>query len=233
MTTVQAIYHTQRTHEWHRFALDLGLRPAFEPGPDWAEFHGGGVLAIQRTDAAAALHGITRLHVLVADLGGVEALLHTTSAAVSRHEMEGVGTVVTARPASGITVSASARPRPARGALRVQPIWSQVDSDEAIGVLRALGLSERIRSEAGTWVDFEGDTGGLAAFHTGMSQPMTLSFEYAGDLDRLAERLSDAGHETSVVDEAYNRSLLVRTPDDWTLWVNGQMTDLYGYRRAD
>lgn len=62
---------------------------------------------------------------------------------------------------------------------------------------------------------------------------MALSFEYAGELDQLAKRLTDAGHGESIVDEAYNRTLRVRTPDDWILWVNGPMTDLYEYRRAE
>ncbi len=233
MTTIQAIYYPHRTEEWHRFALDLGLAPAFEPSPEWGEVDGDGILAIHHADADSARVGTTDFHVLVENLDGVEVALRATDAAVSREELDDVGTVVTASSASGVAVSASAGARPTHGDLRVQPIWSQDNADEAVRVLRALGLEERIRSDSGTWVDFEADTGGLAAFHTGMSGAMTLSFEYTGDLDALGKRLTDAGHETSIIDEAYNRTLLVRTPDDWTLWINGQMTDLYGYRRAE
>ncbi len=232
MTTIQAIYHTHRADEWHRFALDLGLTPALEPGPEWAEFDGDGIVAIHRTEAADPLDGTTDVRVLVDDLDRIAAALDAAGVAVSRDEAKGAGGVVTARAASGVAIGASAGVRPARGAMRVQPIWSEDDVDEAVRTLRALGLRERIRSDSGTWIDFEADTGGLAAFHTGMGRPMTLSFEYAGDLDALAGRLADAGRETSVIDEAYNRTLLVRTPDDWTLWINGQMTDLYGYRRV-
>lgn len=232
MTTVQAIYFTHRTAEWHRFAQDLGLAPAFEPDPSWSEFDGDGILAIHHADATAAA-GTTSLHVLTDDLDAVELALRATGVAVTRDVMQDVGDVVIARTAAGVTVSASAGGRVAHGELRAQPIWSQDDGTEASQVLQALGLRERIRSNPGTWIDFEGDGGGLAAFHAGMSDAMTLSFEYAGSLEALEHRLTEAGRETSIVDEAYNRTLLVRTPDDWTLWINGQISDLYGYRKAE
>ena len=233
MTTVQAIYYTHRTSEWHRFATDLGLVATFAPTPEWAEFDGDGILAIHSADHDPARAGSADIHVLVEDLDAVEAALRATGAVVSRDDMKGVGSVVTARASTGITVTASRGERGTHGDLRVLPIWSQGDAGEAVDILRALGLRERIRSDSGTWVDFRGDTGGLAAFHSGMGEAVTLSFECAGDLDALAKRLTEAGHETSLVDEAYNRTLLVRTPDDGELWINGLITDLYGYRRAD
>lgn len=231
MITVQAIYYTHRTAEWHRFASSLGLAAAFDPEPEWSEFDGDGILAIHRVDADSDRHGSTDLHVLVDDLDDVESALRHAAVEVSREELEGVGPVVTARTASGATLTASTGARLTHGDLRVQPIWSQEDRQSAINAFRAVGLKERIRSDSGTWVDFQADAGGLAAFHAGTT-PITLSFEYIGDLDRLAARLTDAGYETSIVDEAYNRTLLVRTPDDWMLWINGQMTDLYGYHVA-
>ncbi|MDQ1111594.1 hypothetical protein QE418_001042 [Microbacterium testaceum] len=233
MTTVQAIHYTHRTLEWQRLAVDLGLVPASTPTPEWAEFAGGGILAIHRVDGASTHAGRTDLHVLVEDLDAVERTLRATGATVSRDELAGVGAVVTARASTGVTISASRGMQRAHGDLRVLPIWSQSDVDEATGVLTALGLKERLRSDSGTWVDFQADAGGLAAFHAGADAGVTLSFEYAGDLDTLAAQLAEAGHETSVVDEAYNRTLLVRTPDGGTLWINGLITDLYGYRRAD
>ena len=36
-----------------------------------------------------------------------------------------------------------------------------------------------------------------------------------------------------VVDEAYNRTLLVTTPEGAKLWINGAASDLHGCRRED
>jgi hypothetical protein len=36
-----------------------------------------------------------------------------------------------------------------------------------------------------------------------------------------------------VIDEAYNRTLVVNTPDEWTLRINGAQADLHGYTRGD
>ena len=54
-----------------------------------------------------------------------------------------------------------------------------------------------------------------------------------GDLETLVSRLVEAGFEASIVDEAYNRTLRVVTPDGDELWVAGPYDDLYGYRRLD
>ncbi len=232
MITVQAIYHTARTAAWHDFARDLGLAPAGDVTNEWAEFDGDGILSVRRADAQDPAVG-TALHVLTDDLPGVEKALHSTGVDVRREQRQGHEPIVMARTASGATITASAGARPTHGTLRVQPIWSPDDAAEAAPVLRALGLRERIRSDSGTWIDFVGDGGGLVAYHAGMSDTLTLSMEFTGDLDGLARHLTTAGHEASIVDEAYNRTLLVRTPDDWTLWINGPIIDLYGYRRAD
>jgi hypothetical protein len=240
MTTVQAIYYTHRTAEWHAFARDLGLTDAFPPQEAWSEFDGGGILAVHSVSKGSERDGTTELHVLVDDLHAVEASLHETGAVVTRTMMADVGDVVTATlaPAAATSapiptaVSASTGGRTARGELSVQPLWSPEDGDQAVRVLEALGLRQRIRSGSGDWVDFEAGEGGLAAFHAGMAEASSLSFEYTGDLGALAEHLRTRGHEASIVDEAYNRTLLVPTPDGWTLWVNGPMTDLYGYERV-
>ena len=232
MSTIRAVYYTHRTAEWHQFALDLGLTLADRSGSKRAEFDGGGILGIHPAGASPGASGITELHVLVDDLDDAETALHAAGVMVSRGEVAGEESTVTARTRSGVAVHAVSGARRARGALRVQPIWCEDDEEEPLRVFRALGLRERVRAASGTWIDFEADSGGLVAFHTGMSDAMTLSFEYAANLDDLAKRLTDTGHENSIVDEAYNRTLLVRTPDDWMLSVNEEMTDLYGYRRA-
>lgn len=120
----------------------------------------------------------------------------------------------------------------ADGELVVMPVWYPRDLDAADQFLRALGLQPRIASDSGNWRDFTGG-GGLVALHAAGENPRTeLSFEYTGDLDVLSERLEEAGFVSEIVDEAYNRTLLVTTPDGWNLWINEAQSDLHGFRRA-
>lgn len=116
--------------------------------------------------------------------------------------------------------------------LAVMPIWYADDLDAAETLLRHLGLRPRLATETGRWRDFRADDG-LVALHADDSSPrVELSFEYGGDLDELARRLEDAGYDSVIVDEAYNRTLRVTTPDGWVMSVNGRQSDLYGFRRA-
>ncbi|WFR68355.1 hypothetical protein P9139_09170 [Curtobacterium flaccumfaciens] len=45
-------------------------------------------------------------------------------------------------------------------------------------------------------------------------------------------RLTEAGYEPRIIDEAYNRTLRIARPDGPDLWVNGAQQDLYGYTRS-
>lgn len=122
----------------------------------------------------------------------------------------------------------------ASGELVVMPVWYPRDVEAAHRFVRALGLQPRIVSDEGTWSDYTADGGGLVALHAGSATPRTeLSFEYRGDLGAFAERLEEAGFTAVLVDEAYNRTLLVSTPDGWQLWINEAQADLHGFHRAD
>ncbi len=112
------------------------------------------------------------------------------------------------------------------------PIVYQPELDEPERILRAAGLAVRIRSNSGVWTDLDSDAGGLVGLHAGTPR-IELSFEYAGNLDEFAISISDAGYHAEVIDEAYNRTLVVTTPDEWVLRINGVQDDLHGYTRAD
>lgn len=134
---------------------------------------------------------------------------------------------------------------PTDGELVVLPVWYPRDLDATERLVRALGLQPRIASDSGNWRDFSAGGGGLVALHADAdasdadpaaapARPRTeLSFEYRGDLEAFAERLERAGFETVIVDEAYNRTVLVTTPDGWQLWINEAQSDLHGFRRVD
>ena len=232
MITVQLIYYTSHTRQWRALARALGLNPPFTPGEDWAEFEGGGILAIHYADGGRV--GTADLHFLVDDLDATEARLRDAGLTVESTMLNDVGPLLTITAASGATISASAGARVANpGTLAVQPIWFQADLDEPRRILETLGLRARLASDSGGWIEFEADGGGSAALHAGDAPTIGLSLECTGDLDDLARRLTDSGFAATVVDEAYNRTLRVVTPDGDELWINGAMDDLYGYTRLD
>ena len=119
------------------------------------------------------------------------------------------------------------------GYLVVLPIWYSRDLDAAERFVEALGLRPRIASKDGGWRDYRADGGGLVALHADHEDPhVWLAFEYQGDLAVLADQLGRAGFDAEVIDEAYNRTLRVMTPDGWALSINGAQSDLYGYHRV-
>ena len=234
MITVQPIRYTAHPDEWHRLAEALGFRPAFPPDPRWSEFDGRGILAIHHAGADDEHAGRTGLHLLSDDLDAVEVRLAAAGFSVHRTVLDDIGPMLTGSAASGakLTISGGARAADT-GALAVQPIWYQSDLDEPRRFLETIGLRPHVASQSGTWISFTAEGGGLAALHHAEAVRFELSLEYTGDLDALAERLAAAGHPASVIDEAYNRTLLVDTPDGDQLWVNGTMDDLYGYTRLN
>lgn len=234
MITVQPIRYTPHQDEWHRLAQLLGFRPAFPPNPQWSEFDGRGILAIHHASAGDQHAGRTDLHLLSDDLDETESRLVAAGFTPTTKLLDDIGRmlVVTAASGAAITISGGARPA-ADGAVAVQPIWYQPDLAEPRRILEAIGLRPRIAADGGGWIDFTADGGGLAALHQHEEVKIDLSLECAGDLDALAERLGQEGFATTVIDEAYNRTLQVDTPDGDQLWVNGVMDDLYGYARLD
>ncbi len=234
MITVQPIRYTSRPDDWHHFAQLLGFTAAFPPTPAWSEFDAAGVLAVHRTASGESDDGSTELHLLTDDLDGIEARVAASGFEVRRSTLADIGPMLTIIASTGarVTLSGGARTT-ASGSLAVQPIWYQSDLAEPRRLLETIGLRPHIASDTGNWVTLTGDGGGLAALHRDEPVRMELSLEYAGDLDALAERLSAAGVRASVIDEAYNRTLLATTPDGDELWVNGAMSDLYGYTRLD
>ncbi len=234
MISIQAVYFTSRTREWHRFAEALGLEPRLPLDPEWSEFGGDGVLAIHHADTGSPEAGTTKLQLVVDELDDLRTKWRAANIAIEESTLAGVGEVATARSTSGVEVSAIAvmEHRPQSGSLSVMPILYQLDLDDVERILTAAGLSVRIRSTNRIWTDLEADAGGLVGLHTGTSR-IELSFEYAGDLVKLAASINDAGYHADVIDEAYNRTLVVATPDNWTLRINGTQDDLHGYTRAN
>ncbi|UNK72203.1 hypothetical protein [Microbacterium sp. H1-D42] len=231
--TVQQIVYARDEPRWYALAAVLGLVAPFPPEAGWAEFDGGGVLAIHAETPEYA-DGTTDLHLLVDDLDTAQRALAGRDA--QRTHLDGVGDILVVRAASGVTISASAGARATSGDVSVQPIWFQDHIAEARGILEAFGLQADLAADRGGWVELQAEGGGAVGVHsasgrdTGSGAGIGLSFLARGDLDAFAERLSDAGFSASVVDEAYARTIRI---DDPEVWINGVQDDLYGYHRAD
>lgn len=235
--TVQQIQYTTDPAAWHALARGLGLVPL--PGGDdtWSEFLGDGVLAVHGVDDASAER--TEIVLLVdteAELDELETDLAGAGASVRRTVLDDIGPLLVVDgplPMTATTTAhAAARADTAAGALTVLPIWYGADVGAQAAVAEAVGLRRRLASDSGVWIDFTAAGGGALALHRADERGVELSFEYAGDLDGLAARLTDAGYAPRIVDEAYNRTLRVERPDGPDLWVNGVQEDLYGYTRS-
>ena len=73
-TTVQQIVYSGHPERWHALAEALGFVAPSPPEPDWAEFDGGGVLAVHReTDDHP--DGTVDLHLLLDDLDAAQLAL--------------------------------------------------------------------------------------------------------------------------------------------------------------
>lgn len=224
-TTVQQIVYSRHQERWHALAGALGLVAPFPAEEGWAEFHGGGVLAVHR-DTDDHVDGTMDLHLLVDDLDAAEHAL--AGREVVRSELEGVGELLLVTAASGLAISVSEGARMTAGPMIVQPIWFQEDVAEARGILEALGLRADIVADRGGWAELHADGGGSVGVHASSDAHLSLGFLVQGDLDELASSLADAGFVASVLDEAYARVIRVADPD---VWITGVQTDLYGYHR--
>jgi hypothetical protein len=234
MSIVQPTYFTARPVEWSRLLTALGFVTGGTTDASCAEYTGDGLLRVCGVDADDPRCGSVELTLLVSDLSRAEERVRSLNIGAVRETGKDRGDrlVVTAASGQTIVVAAAEGPRAAAdAAMAVMPIWYQDDLDEPLRIVEALGLQRRLSSLDGTWIDLTAAGGGLVGLHSGRGTDISLSCEYRGDLDACAERLAAAGFAASVVDEAYNRTLLVATPDGWDLWVNGVIDDLYGYRR--
>ena len=231
MIRVRPIHHTAHPDEWRRLLEALGARLVIENG-SWREYDtASGTIAVSAAPDESVL-GFT-----ATDL---DAVLHRAIEAgvEAARTDEGPAGAIRVTAASGVSflIDETYRgPLDVPGGPAVLQIWYQSDAAEMRRVYTAMGLRPRIVSDdPGGWADYAAPGGGLAAQHPAADVRVdATAFEYAGDLDALAERVRRAGIEASIIDEAYNRTLLVDSPDGGKVWVNGVQEDLYGYHRAD
>ncbi|MGN8050717.1 hypothetical protein ACTJKO_13620 [Curtobacterium sp. 22159] len=233
--TVQQIQYTTDPSAWHALARALGLERL--PGGDgsWSESVGDGVLAVHRVDSSADERTeITLLADGVEALDLLERTLVGAGATVRRTVLDDIGPLLVVDGPLPMTVTTSSSTNVGSASpLMIMRIRYAADVAAAAAIAEAVGLQRRLASDSGVWTDFTATGGGALALHRADDDSVELSFEYSGDLDALAARLTDAGYEPHIVDEAYNRTLRVARPDGPDLWVNGAQQDLYGYTRSN
>ncbi len=233
MTAAQPIVYTSDPQWWRRLAATLGFTAVTDEDPVWNVVAAGGFWAVHAVEQGDPKDGTTELHYLVDDLDAAARSLGGAGASIERVTLDDVGPMVLATAESAVTLSVTEDAGQAEGNPSVLPIWYQDDLSQPSAILESLGLRRRVWSDAQTWIDFAAPGGGLTALHQGDRARVEFSLEYPGDLDELRTKLAESGFDSDIVDEAYNRTLLVAVPGRDALWINGVQTDLYGYQRAE
>jgi hypothetical protein len=234
MLRVRPIHFTSNLNEWEELLTAIGMAKSVDEG-SWKEFDAGaGRLALHTTDSAFAEAGATVFGVEVGDLaefarrtneaaGGPDA---DTATVISAER----GDACRIRSGDGFTFLADkaehgANCADADPALTVVEVWFTEKPEAAIETLHAIGARFRPVPDNDETADFTAKNGGVLMVRPGSGPAHAgLGFEYDGDLEALAGRLTAAGHEVRVTEEAYGRSLHVANPDTEApaVWISQQ-----------
>ncbi|MCU1532342.1 MAG: hypothetical protein JWO49_1913 [Arthrobacter sp.] len=223
MLRVRPIHFSSRLDHWERLLTDLGLVKT-AGGTDSREFDAGsGRLALRRAADGSAADGTTAFGVEVRDpaefarrtnqagtgSGNTPAELIQAEHGESCRITGGDGFTFLADKAARAAGSADADP-----ALAVVEVWFTEDGAAAAETLQSMGARFRPVPDDDETADFTAKNGGVLMVRPALGPPRSgLGFEYDGDLDALRDRLTAAGHEVSMTEEAYGRSLHVANPD--------------------
>ena len=252
MLRVRPIHFTSRLDAWERLLTGLGMVKTVDE-PTWREFDAGsGRLALHFVEQGSAEDGTTSLGVEVGDLeefarrtGEAGAAAGTTAAGTTAELIDadhGPSCRITAPhgfsfladPATRATDGSWGGSAEADPGIAVVAVWFSEDAVAAARTLRDIGAKPRPLPGSGSGdlntaesEAFTAKNGGILMVGAGSGTGSAgLGFEYAGDLTALRERLSEAGHEAAVIEEAAIPTLHVANPDaDGTaahppLWIS-------------
>jgi hypothetical protein len=223
MLRVRPIHFTSRLDQWERLLTNLGLVKTAD-GAEWREFDAGaGRLALHRSAAGSDEDGTTAFGVEVGDLAEFARRTNQAAAESGNAPAELIqadhGESCRITGADGFTFLADRATHPtgsadADPALAVVEVWFTEDAAAAADTLRCIGARLRPEPDEYETADFTAKNGGVLMVRPGLGPARSgLGFEYDGDLDALRDRLTAAGHEVGVTEEAYVRSLHVANPD--------------------
>ncbi|WP_427005030.1 VOC family protein [Pseudarthrobacter sp. H2] len=232
MLRARPVHFTSRPDQWERLLTDLGLVKSVD-GTEWREFDAGaGRLALHLAAAGSAEDGTTAFGVEVGDLAefarrtnqaGVETgnapaeLIradHGDSCRITGEDGFTFLADTAAKAAAADKAAPGAGSADADPALAVVEVWFTEDAAAAAATLRSIGARFRPVPDADETADFTAKNGGVLMVRPGSGPARAgLGFEYGGDLDALRGRLTAAGHDVTLVEEAFGRSLHVPSPD--------------------
>lgn len=244
MLRARPIHFTSRQQEWEKLLAALGMVKTEDRGDSLEYDAGSGRLALRRvapgspqdgrtefgvevgdpeefarrTNEAAAAEGDAGTQLTQAEMAAADG---TASCRITGHD----GFTFQADKAEDLVAGTGADP-----ALAVVAVWFSSDATAAAATLRHIGGRPRPVPDNDNTADFTTKNGGvlIARVSDGPSHS-GLGFEYAGDLETLRDRLSAAGYETRITEEAFGRTLHVPNPDEGSpslyqpgLWVAGR-----------
>jgi hypothetical protein len=223
MLRARPVHFTSRLDQWERLLTDLGLVKSVD-GTDWREFDAGaGRLALHLAAAGSADDGTTAFGVEVGDLAEFARRTNQAGAETGNAPAELIqadhGDSCRITGEDGFTFLADKAAPGAGGtdadpALAVVEVWFTEDAAAAAGTLRSIGARFRPVPDDDETADFTAKNGGVLMVRPGAGPARAgLGFEYGGDLDALRGRLITAGHDVTVVEEAFGRSLHLPSPD--------------------
>lgn len=238
MLRARPIHYTSRMDQWGRLLSALGMVRTVDDG-DWQEFDAGsGRLALHRVVAGAVaagtggpgnaqdsttLDGRTDFGVEVGDLAefagrtnlaGEEDGATPAELVTAEH---GDTCRITGEDGFGFFADKAAHGAQcadADPALAVVEVWFTPDAAAAAQTLRNMGARLRPAPDDDETADFTAKNGGVLMVRPASGAARSgLGFEYTGDLTALRDRLADAGHQVSLTEEAFGRTLHVANPD--------------------
>lgn len=223
MLRVRPIHFTSRPEQWERLLTDLGMIRTVDDG-SWKEFDAGsGRLALHAAAAGSPEDGTTAFGVEVGDLAEFARRTNEAGAdsGASPAELTQAdhGDACRITGADGFSFLADkavhgARCADADPALAVVGVWFTPDTAAATETLRTIGARPRPVPDADETADFTAKNGGVLLVRPASGEPRSgLGFEYDGDLGALQDRLTGAGHEVSMTEEAFGRTLHLANPD--------------------
>lgn len=233
MLRVRPIHFTSRLDQWERLLVDLGMVKTVDE-PTWREFDAGsGRLALHFVEQGSADDGTTSFGVEVGDLqefarrtkeagasdGGTTAELVDADHGQSCRVTAADGFTFLADPATRAEDGSWGGSAEADPGMAIVVVWFSEDAVAAARTLRDIGALPRPNPGSGDPDNVESEAftaknGGILMVGAGTGAGLAgMGFEYAGDLNALRERLSQAGHEVAVIEEAAIPTLHVANPD--------------------
>ncbi|SFT77367.1 hypothetical protein [Arthrobacter sp. ov118] len=236
MLRVRPIHYTSRMDQWERLLSALGMVRTVDNG-DWQEFDAGsGRLALHRVAAGGSAgsagsvgaggdvpDGRTDFGVEVGDLAEFARRTNAASAEDGNAPAElvqarhGESCRITGEDGFGFFADKAAhgaQGADADPALAVVEVWFTPDAAAAAQTLRNIGARLRPSPDDDETADFTAKNGGVLMVRPASGSARSgLGFEYTGDLSALRDRLAAAGHQVSMTEEAFGRSLHVANPD--------------------